>query len=73
MQPEDLNAYYRAAPGVDPKEVSPSPFGLALIAGDFTATTPQEGEATGWTCGSSTTLSDDPPECAGPAPRCTSC
>ncbi len=66
--PVEANVYYRAAPGVDPTEVQTMPEGLALIAGDFTATTPQKGEATGWTCGSSTTLSDDPPDCASSAP-----
>lgn len=66
--PVAANVYYRAAPGVDPTEVQTMPEGLALITGDFTATTPQKGEATGWTCGSSTTLSDDPPECASSAP-----
>jgi hypothetical protein len=66
--PVEANVYYRAAPGVDPTEVQTIPSGMALIAGDFTATTPQPGEATGWTCGSSTTLSDDPPDCAASAP-----
>ena len=68
VRPVEANVYYRAAPGVDPTEVQTMPEGLALIAGDFTATTPQKGEATGWTCGSSTTLSDDPPDCDVSAP-----
>ncbi|WP_421119032.1 DUF1996 domain-containing protein [Aquihabitans daechungensis] len=68
VEPLDLHAYYRAAPGVDPQDVEPFPFGLALIAGDQTATTPQAGEATGWTCGSRTHLSDDPPVCPATAP-----
>lgn len=63
-----LAAYYRAAPGVNPKDVQPFPFGLAMLAGDQTATTPQPGEATGWTCGSRTTLSDEIPNCASTAP-----
>mgnify|MGYP000998786504 CR=1 FL=1 len=41
---------------------------LALIAGDQTATEPQPGEATGWTCGASTRLTDDPPTCTDTAP-----
>ena len=45
-----------------------SALGLALIAGDQTATTPQPGEATGWTCGSRSTLSDVPPTCPASAP-----
>lgn len=66
--PVGLNAYYRAAPGIDPTEVETMPDGLALIAGDATATMPQPGEATGWTCGSATTLRDDPPTCQPTAP-----
>ena len=68
IEPLDLNAYYRAAPGVDPEDVQTMPLGLALIAGDQFATTPQEGEATGWTCGTRTDLSDDPPTCPASAP-----
>ncbi|MEZ5178718.1 MAG: DUF1996 domain-containing protein [Acidimicrobiales bacterium] len=68
VRPVEANVYYRAAPGVDPADVHTMPEGLALIAGDFTSTTPQEGEATGWTCGSSTTISDDPPDCPASAP-----
>jgi len=66
--PRSISAYYRAAPGVDPDDVQTIPAGLALIAGDQTATTPQPGEATGWTCGSRTELSDDPPTCSESAP-----
>lgn len=68
VEPLDLHAYYRAAPGVDPEAVEPFPFGLALIAGDQFATEPQPGEATGWTCGTRTALSDDPPDCPATAP-----
>lgn len=67
VEPVQLNAYYRAAPGVDPAEVEPFPFGLALITGDMTATVPQDGEATGWTCGTSSKLTDDVPECPASA------
>lgn len=63
VEPLDLNAYYRAAPGVDPLDVETMPLGLALVAGDQFASEPQEGEATGWTCGTRTDVSDDPPEC----------
>lgn len=66
--PTDLQAYYRAAPGIDPATVQTMPAGLALIAGEQTASDPQEGEATGWTCGARTRLSDDPPECPPSAP-----
>lgn len=66
--PIEVNAYYRAAPGVDPRSVRTMPTGLSLITGDFTATTPQAGDATGWTCGSRTVISDDPPTCESNAP-----
>ncbi len=66
--PIEAHAYYRAAPGVPKESVNTMPAGLALIAGDQTATTPQGGEATGWTCGSNTVLSDHPPTCTVDAP-----
>jgi hypothetical protein len=68
LEPSGISAYYRAAPGVDPTHVEPMPLGLALIAGDQTATEPQPGEATGWTCGTTTSISDDPPTCPEGAP-----
>ena len=68
VEPVSINAYYRAAPGVDPNSVEPFPFGLALIAGDALADEPQTGEAAGWTCGVRTTLSAEPPECGTTAP-----
>lgn len=66
--PVSIAAYYRAAPGVDPTDLVTMPTGLALIAGDQTAETPQAGEATGWVCGSRTRVADDPPECPAGAP-----
>lgn len=66
--PRSISAYYRAAPGVDPADVVTMPTGLALIAGDQTATEPQPGEATGWVCGSRTRVADDPPDCPAGAP-----
>ena len=48
--------------------MQPFPEGLALLAGDPLATSPQVGEAAGWTCGSRTTLSPVPPNCATTAP-----
>ena len=68
VEPAEVQAYYRAAPGVDPADLQPFPLGLELLAGDPTATVPQRGEAAGWVCGSSTTLSASPPECSGRAP-----
>jgi hypothetical protein len=61
-------AYYRAAPGVAPADVEVFPAGLAMIAGDATATAPQAGEAAGWVCGASTRLSTAPPDCPARAP-----
>ncbi len=66
--PMSLAAYYRAAPGVDPAAVEPYPFGLALIAGDATATSPQPGAAAAWGCSASTRLSDTPPDCSRRSP-----
>ncbi len=66
--PTEVQAYYRAAPGIDPTTVVTMPVGLAMIAGDQTATEPQAGEATGWTCGSTSAISDDPPDCPPSAP-----
>lgn len=66
--PVEVDAYYRAAPGIDPTKVRTMPTGLAMIAGDRTATEPQAGEATGWTCGSASGISDDPPVCPASAP-----
>lgn len=70
VEPTALVAYYRAAPGVAPADVEPFPFGLAMIAGDATATAaaPPTGEAAGWVCGSSTRLSATPPDCPASAP-----
>lgn len=66
--PTKIAAYYRAAPGIDPTTVQTMPVGLALIAGDQAATDPQPGDATGWTCGSQSGISDEPPECPTGAP-----
>ena len=66
--PLEAHAYYRAAPAVDPRQVAPFPFGMVLIAGDPAATSPQAGDAAGWTCGVRTHLSPTPPDCARTAP-----
>ncbi len=66
--PRSIQAYYRAAPGVDPTDVQPFPFGLAMIAGDADATRPQVGDAAGWTCGGRPGLHATPPVCPGTAP-----
>lgn len=67
--PIEVAAYYRAAPGVDPTSVVPFPFGIELIAGDMTTTSADDmTEAAGWTCGSSTRLATEPPNCPQTAP-----
>lgn len=69
VEPLELSAYYRAAPGVDPRSVVPFPFGMELIAGDQTTSTAADmDEAAGWTCGSSTRLGTEPPDCPVTAP-----
>ena len=69
VRPRSIQAYYRAAPGVDPQSVRTFPFGLKMIAGDAYATRPQPGDAAGWTCGARPGLSDDTPaDCPGTAP-----
>jgi hypothetical protein len=68
VEPVSLDAYYRAAPGVDPASVQAFPFGLELMAGDPAATAPTGTEAAGWVCGSSTQLHADAPDCPASAP-----
>lgn len=68
IKPVEVAAYYRRAPGVPAREVQTMPTGLAMVAGNFRATTPQPGDATGWTCGSSGKLTDTPPTCHWSAP-----
>lgn len=68
VEPTEVQAYYRAAPGVDRREVVPFPQGLALIAGDPLATGAPVGEAAGWTCGSRTALTASPTNCSSTAP-----
>ncbi|MCZ7631784.1 MAG: DUF1996 domain-containing protein [Microthrixaceae bacterium] len=69
VEPLQLSAYYRAAPGVDPQSVVPFPFGMELIAGDQTTSTAADmDEAAGWTCGSSTRLGTEPADCPVTAP-----
>ncbi len=68
VEPVEAIAYYRAAPGVTPTDVQSFPFGLAMIAGDQTATSPQVGEAAGWTCGIDPILTPMPRDCADQSP-----
>lgn len=68
VEPVAIHAYYRAAPGIDPTTVRIYPDGLKMLAGDPFATTPQTGEAAGWTCGVSMDLTEEPASCPETAP-----
>jgi len=65
IEPIGSDAYYRAAPGVDPADVEPFPLGLAIISGDHTATEAQDTDIVGWSCGSNPRRHATPPECEG--------
>lgn len=68
VEPIGSVAYYRAAPGVDPTTLEVPPHGLAVVSGDFTATSPQPLDVAGWGCGVSSDLSPVPVECPPSAP-----
>ncbi|HEY5154120.1 MAG TPA: DUF1996 domain-containing protein [Acidimicrobiales bacterium] len=61
-------AYYRPAPGVDPTSLQPFPAGLMMIAGNSMAEDAQPVEVAAWTCGSSSNLQSEPPDCPPDAP-----
>jgi hypothetical protein len=65
IEPLGSDAYYRAAPGVDPAEVQPFPFGLTAISGDAEASEVQSTEVVGWTCGPNPVRHSAPPDCEG--------
>jgi hypothetical protein len=67
VDPVRLHAYYRPGPGVDPATVQAFPAGLAIIAGDPSATEPQPASVVGWHCGSSPDLASAPPTCTDEA------
>lgn len=64
IEPIASVAYYRAAPGVDPADVVPFPFGLMMIGGDATSTEPQPVEQVGWACTVEGRPQVAPPPCA---------
>ena len=63
VTPASSDAYYRAAPGVDPAEVVPFPFGFVSIGGNAGAEEPQSTNVVGWACGRNSLLAVDPPSC----------
>ena len=71
---QKLVAYYRVAPGVDPRKVRPWPVGLKIIAGDKDATRRQSLRVLRWTCGkvsgnSTGRVLDRPVNCSGAFPQ----
>jgi hypothetical protein len=63
VEPMALQAYYRAPIGADATQVEPPPNGLELLAGDASATAPQDLEVAAWSCGLSDTRSPTPIPC----------
>jgi hypothetical protein len=61
-------AYYRPGPGVEPSQVHPYPFGLAMVAGDADALDPQPTHLVGWHCGAGARLHHEPPDCPPATP-----
>jgi hypothetical protein len=70
VDPGRLFAYYRRPAGAaaDPDAVQPYPLGLALVAGDATATADQPTSVVAWHCGASAARSARPPTCPSAAP-----
>ena len=63
IEPEKSVAYYRAGLDVEPTAVEPFPFGLQMIAGDASATSPQPTSVVAWSCGSGAMREELPPVC----------
>ncbi len=66
--PTSSDAYYRAAPGVDPTAVEPFPFGLKVIAGDATSAETPPLHVVGWACGRNRNFSTEVPTCTPQKP-----
>ncbi len=66
--PVSSDAYYRAAPGVDPAAVQPYPFGLMMIGGDHRAPGFQDTDVVGWGCGRNPRLTATPHTCGPGSP-----
>jgi hypothetical protein len=68
IDPGSSDAYYKAAPGVDPADVEPYPLGLRMISGDSTSTGPQPASVVGFSCSRQEVRSSAPRPCAPGAP-----
>jgi hypothetical protein len=68
IEPAGSVAYYRPGPGIDPAAVQAPPAGLAVVAGDPVASSPQPLEVAAWRCGASPALQVEPPACPKSAP-----
>ncbi len=68
IRPNSSDAYYRAAPGVDPTTVQPYPFGLVMISGDATSAEAQSTDVVGWGCGRNPRLAPEPQVCGRGSP-----
>jgi hypothetical protein len=64
--PTEVVAYYRVPVGADATAVEPLPDGLAMIAGESTATTAQGLDVVRWSCGSTGEPSPVPVACPVP-------
>lgn len=68
IEPSGSNAYYRAAPGVDPATVVPFPLGLKMLGGDQFATEEQDTDIVGFSCGFNPRRHAAPPDCGEGSP-----
>lgn len=68
IEPSGSNAYYRAAPGVDPATVVPFPLGLKMLGGDQFSTEEQDTAIVGWSCGFNPRRHAAPPDCGEGSP-----
>jgi hypothetical protein len=63
VEPVELLAYYRVPVGADATQVEAPPNGLEMIAGDASATEPQDPAIVGWACGLSEQMAAQPQRC----------
>ncbi len=63
IEPEAIDAYYRAGPGVDPTTVKSYPPGLVLLGGDPAAEQAQDLYVVGWGCGRNSGAYPEPRTC----------